>query len=188
VKYAKSLLTLLLLLTLAGCHVPLRSYRTKNSVIEVPPPKIDNNNGATPEVTINGHGNACPGSGAPICLSFIEIDDMGELWDKVEVDNVLRVIQQANGQAIPGKTDPIVVAFVHGWKNNAAENNPNVEGFTVALQEVYKQFNATHRVIGVYIGWRGNLIKGAWLVSQQLSYYTARRPRPAFPARRSRVR
>lgn len=170
-KHAKSVLTLFLLLALAGCHVPLRSYRTTKSAIEVPAPPIENASGAAPEVTINGPENRCPNTGAPICLAFIEVDDMGELWDKAEVHKVLGVIEQTNRQAVPGKTDPIVIAFVHGWKNNAAEDNDNVKGFKLALQEVYKQFNATHRVIGVYIGWRGNLIKKAWPVSQQLSYY-----------------
>jgi hypothetical protein len=172
-KLAKSLPALFLLSALAGCHVPLRSYRTRDSVIEVPPPPIDNGSGATPEVTVNGPENRCASSGVPICLAFIEVDDMGELWDKVEVDNALRVIEQANKQAnaAPGKTDPIVIAFVHGWKNNAGEKNENVKGFKLALQAVYKQFHATHRVIGVYIGWRGNLIKNSWPVAQQLSYY-----------------
>jgi hypothetical protein len=170
-KTVQSLLALFLSVALAGCHVPLRSYRTQNSVIVVPPPSIDHAGGATPEVTINGPENRCPSSGAPICLAFIEIDDMGELWDKAEVNRVLGVIQQANRQADPGKTDPIVIAFVHGWKNNAAEDNDNVKGFKLALQEVYKQFQATHRVIGIYVGWRGNLIKDALPVAQQLSYY-----------------
>lgn len=170
-KLAKSLTALFLLPALAGCHTPLRSYRTTKSVVEVPPPSLGTSTGATPEVTINGPENRCPGTGAPICLAFIEIDDMGELWDKVEVDNALRVIRQANRNADPGKTDPIVIAFVHGWKNNAAEDNDNVKGFKLALQEVYRNFHATKRVIGIYIGWRGNLIKKAWPVSQQLSYY-----------------
>ena len=169
-RIAARLLIVVLLASLAGCHVPLRSYRTTNSVVEVPPPPIDGNGGSTPEVTISAPDKRCPNVTA-ICLAFIEIDDMGELWDKVEVDNALRVIEAANREAEPGKSDPIVIAFVHGWKNNASEQNDNVKGFKLALQSVYKEFHATHRVIGVYIGWRGNLIKPSWPVSQQLSYY-----------------
>ncbi|HMD22216.1 MAG TPA: alpha/beta hydrolase [Alloacidobacterium sp.] len=170
-KLAKSLLlTIALLPVLQGCHVPLQSYRVAKSAIVVPPEPP--NPLPTTTVAIASQEKPCLSAETPICLAFIEVDDMGELFDKVEVDNALRVIRQANDLAKtePGN-DPIVITFVHGWKNNAAETNSNVAGFKAALQEVYRRFGKSHHVIGIFVGWRGNLIKDSWPVQQQLSYY-----------------
>lgn len=162
-------LAIIILPALAGCHVPLRSYRVQNPVIVVPPEPVDP---PAEAVAIASPDKPCLTAENPICLAFIEVDDMGELFDKVEVDAALRVIRQANDLAKtePGN-DPIVITFVHGWKNNAAEANGNVSGFKAALQEVYRRFGKTHHVIGIFIGWRGNLIKSAWPMQQQFSYY-----------------
>ena len=115
----------------------------------------------------------CVNASSPICLAFIEIDDMGELFDKVELDTALSVIRQTNGLARsePGETDPIVITFVHGWKNNASLTNDNVRGFSAALQEVYRRFGKTHHVIGIYIGWRGDLVRSYLPVARQFSYF-----------------
>ena len=171
-KPATSLLILLLLPALSGCHVPLQPYRLQQPAIVVPvetaAPKVAK---APPKAETKSREQACPATGQPICLAFIEVDDMGELFDKSEVDSVLRLIRQANDFAANDpKKAPIVIAFVHGWKNNASEGNDNVEGFQLALQAVYRRQPERH-VIGVYIGWRGNLIKPAWAVAQQFSYY-----------------
>ena len=93
---------------------------------------------------------------------------MGELWDKGELDTALGVIRRANTDA---HADPLVLTFVHGWKNNAAPDNGNVAGFEVALQEIYARLQRTRPVIGIYIGWRGNLIRPSWPVAQQFSYF-----------------
>ena len=164
------LLTIALLPALHGCHVPLQPYRLGKSAIVVPPEP--SNPAPTTAVAIASQENPCISAENPICLTFIEVDDMGELFDKVEVNTALRVIRQANefAKTNPGN-DPIVITFVHGWKNNAAMKNANVAGFKAALQEVYRRFGNTHHVIGIFIGWRGNLIKDALPVSQQLSYY-----------------
>ena len=171
-KHAASLLTLFMLAALSGCHVPLQPYRLGQSAIVVPvettPPKVAK---APSKTETKAREQACAATGQPICLTFIEVDDMGELFDKSEVDTVIRVIRQANDLAgnDPAKA-PIVIAFVHGWKNNASDGNDNVEGFQLALQAVYRR-QPGRPVIGVYIGWRGNLIKPEWPVAQQFSYY-----------------
>lgn len=158
----------LLLGMLAGCHVPLQPYRLQHPAIEVPPPALND-----PPVLAKTPVKDCTDPESPICLAFIELDDMGEPFDKGEIDTALSVIRRANDAAAksPGHGDPIVIAFVHGWKNNAAEDNGNVAGFQTALQEVYRSRRATNHVIGIYVGWRGNLINKAWPVAQQLSYY-----------------
>jgi hypothetical protein len=162
--------TICLLMVFEGCHVPLQPYRIQKSAIIVPPGPDDPD--PKTAVAIASSEKPCITADNPICLAFIEVDDMGELFDKVEVDTALRVIRQANtlAKTEPGN-DPIVITFVHGWKNNAAETNGNVAGFKAALQEVYRRFGKTHHVIGIYIGWRGNLIKDSWPVAQQMSYY-----------------
>jgi len=167
-KLAKPILLIAFLAALEGCHVPLRPYRIDKPAIVVPPDATD----PPPGVSIASQEKPCLSAENPICLAFIEVDDMGELFDKSEVDTALRVIRQANdlARSNPGH-DPIVITFVHGWKNNASETNGNVAGFKVALQEVYRRFGKTHRVIGIFIGWRGNLIRDSWFVAQQLSYY-----------------
>ena len=156
------------LIGIAGCRVPLQSYRVRHPAIEVPPLIAP-----TEAVAAKSPAKDCLDPNSPICLAFIEVDDMGEPFDKVELDSALRVIRQANdlAKANPGQSDPIVITFIHGWKNNASPQNDNVRGFTAALQEVYKSFKGTHRVIGVYIGWRGNLIKSYMPVAQQFSYF-----------------
>ncbi len=159
----------LLLFALTGCHVPLQSYRLQHPAIAVPAPPDSSGNNSAAHVP----DKDCTGASNAVCLAFIEVDDMGELFEKGEVDTALRLIRQANdlANAEPGQSDPIVITFVHGWKNNASETNQNVEGFKAALQEVYRRFQKTHRVIGIYIGWRGDLVKSYFPIARQFSYF-----------------
>lgn len=73
---AKHLLLLALpgLVVLQGCQVPLQPYRLQHPAIEVPPPAIG------PSVTEVKTDKDCVAAGAPICLAFIELDDMGEFF------------------------------------------------------------------------------------------------------------
>jgi hypothetical protein len=151
------------LFLLLACQVPLQPYRLQHPAIEVPPPPLHGT-----AVTQAKTGKDCVAATAPICLAFIEVDDMGELWDKGELDTALSVIRRANTDT---HADPLVLTFVHGWKNNAAPDNCNVAGFKVALQDIYVRLQRTRPVIGIYIGWRGNLIRPSWPVAQQMSYF-----------------
>jgi len=164
-----TLLAATLLPCLTGCHVALQPYRLQHPAIDVPPPSVSPSQTAS----TNLPAKDCVDTKSPICLAFIEVDDMGELFDKSELDTALRLIRQANDLAKtePGQSDPIVLTFIHGWKNNASLENDNVKGFQAALQEVYARFKGTHRVLGIYIGWRGNLIHSYFPVAQQFSYF-----------------
>lgn len=159
------------LLAFAGCRVPLQSYRISpfHPAIQVPPPAADSDAPQPDPSEVKD----CVNSDSPICLAFIEVDDMGELFDKAELDTALSLIRQTNDRAKTGQgsTDPIVLTFVHGWKNNASLHNDNVRGFKAALQEVYRRFGKTHHVIGIYIGWRGDLIRSYLPVARQFSYF-----------------
>jgi hypothetical protein len=175
-KTLKSVLSfLVMLLFLQGCHVPLVSYRTNQPAIKVPPPPpaVANDAEITKAAnTVPTTEKDCSGEDVPICMAFIELDDMGELFDKAELDTALRIIRQANRVAPSGdESDPIVITFIHGWKNNASPSNDNVKGFKVALQEVYRRYKGTHRIVGIYIGWRGDLIHSYFPVAQQFSYF-----------------
>jgi hypothetical protein len=166
-----ALCALSLLFLLGGCRVPLQSYRLSpfHPAIQVPLPADD----STEKVPDASPVKDCVNASSPICMAFIELDDMGELFDKVELDTAVSLIRQANSHARsePGEADPIVITFVHGWKNNASLTNDNVKGFSVALQEVYRRFGKTHHVIGIYIGWRGDLVRGYLPVARQFSYF-----------------
>lgn len=172
------LLAALFLPSLQGCHVPLKPYRLHDPAIEVPPTQAVNPGSVQPVSVKPGVAHAsrekdCLNPDIPICLAFIEVDDMGELFDKGELDTALRVIRRSNdlARSNPAGGDPIVITFIHGWKNNASEKNGNVAGFEAALQEIYSRIGSTHRVIGVYIGWRGDLIRNFLPAARQLSYY-----------------
>ncbi len=151
------------LLLLQGCHVPLQPYRLQHPAIAIAP-RPQNGPAMTPVKT----DQDCVAATVPICLAFVEVDDMGELWEKGELDTALSVIRRANEDA---HADPVVLTFVHGWKNNAAQDNANVAGFEVALQDLYARLEEKRPVIGIYIGWRGNLIRPSWPVAQQFSYF-----------------
>lgn len=161
--FVSPLLLAPILLLLQGCQVRLQPYRLQQPAIAVSPQGQND-----PSIASAKTDQDCVAAGAPICLAFVEIDDMGELWDKGELDTALSVIRRANDAA---HGDPIVLTFVHGWKNNAAPDNANVAGFKVALRDIYGALGGKRPVIGIYIGWRGNLIRPMWPVAQEFSYY-----------------
>src|ERR1700722_15648637 len=166
-----------LLVALAGCHVPLQSYRINppKYAPQVPTPTGDQ----IQSVPDDPKAKECLDASNPICISFVEVDDMGELWDKVELHKTLSLIRQANDAAAAEKkitpngevNDPIVVVFIPGWKNNASWGNDNVTGFMGALQVIYRRNSGKRHVIGVYVGWRGDLIPSYLPIARQLSLY-----------------
>jgi hypothetical protein len=82
-------------------------------------------------------------------LSFLEFDDMGEMFHPDQLTSAIRAIEE---QRRRGKVT--VMIFVHGWKNNASEASGNVWGFREELASL-SQGKDVGRVIGVYFGWRG---------------------------------
>ncbi len=109
------------------------------------------------------------------CLAFLEFDDMGEMWDATQLDKALALIRRAKARS----PHPIVVTFTHGWKHNANDQpgqpDGNVFGFEGVLDFLVHP-PSPHRfadspVVGIYIGWRGNLVSQYWPVRQQLSFF-----------------
>ena len=115
-------------------------------------------------------------------LLFVEFDDQGWLNTADEhfsngskkiggVDafgNLKNYLDQHENERL------LIVTFVHGWKHNASSHDANVKLFRRMLQET-AQLQADHhtgrKVVGLYIGWRGNSIDGPDFLSTALTFY-----------------
>ncbi|MCP5299849.1 MAG: hypothetical protein H6954_09090 [Chromatiaceae bacterium] len=91
-------------------------------------------------------------------LAFAEYSDRGNAFDDSYIADVLkRISNKARGEGV------VLVVFVHGWKHNADEADPNLIDFKKALMAVHgilqKDFGASElgkrRLVGLYVGWRG---------------------------------
>ena len=85
------------------------------------------------------------------CLAFLEFDEFGEAWDKTQLPRALALIDRAKS-----KTPPIVVSFVHGWKNNADDRdgrqNNNLTAFEGVLESLRKDPKyGGAPVVGIYL-------------------------------------
>ncbi len=88
-------------------------------------------------------------------------------FNKAWAYQINNLIKQLNTAAQKGNITLIV--FIHGWKHNARTDDGNVEGFrrflataasvedTIARKPSAKP-RAPRRVVGVYVGWRGQSI------------------------------
>lgn len=103
-------------------------------------------------------------------LTFIELDDQGELWDPAQVSRAARVASE-HGQDPDGV---IVLLFVHGWNHDASADDKNVAGFErqlawVAAGQRAAGVDRPRHVVGVYVGWRGQASR--WSAFNVLSFY-----------------
>lgn len=96
-------------------------------------------------------------------LAFVEFSERGNAFDDAYVENVLDRIQEKASQ-----DGVVLVTFVHGWKHNANEHDPNVLDFTKTLEALGKELTSAYgsnallakrQLIGLYIGWRGASLK-----------------------------
>jgi len=103
-------------------------------------------------------------SAAAYQLGFVEFDDQGWFWDPRQMETVIKTIRSATpALKAGGRKGAVVVLFVHGWKNNAAYDNGNVQTFRSILAnlsafetaESAQEGRDPRKVIGVYAGWRG---------------------------------
>ena len=113
----------------------------------------------------------------PFSLGFVEFDDQGEMLDPQELERVLVYIQ-AN------RNNLVLITYINGWQNNASIDGGNEiladPQAAAALKafgptpngdvQKFKQFlaliantkcvkEAHKHVMGVYLGWRGELFK-----------------------------
>lgn len=64
-------------------------------------------------------------------------------------------------QPIAGVNDVLLVAYIHGWHHNADPEDGNVKNFRqllTKLSQAESQGGTGRKVLGVYIGWRGESI------------------------------
>lgn len=165
------LLALIGTVLLASCHVSNRLYNpasprqageapARQSIVAITP------NGNQPDVV----DPSCTPTNK-VCLAFLEFDDMGESWDRGQLPEAVALIERATSLPHP----PVVVVFIHGWKNNARNDeghrNGNVIGFEGILEYLRQSVYPDFPIVGLYIGWRGDLIPTYWPVRRQLSYF-----------------
>ncbi|WP_265595910.1 hypothetical protein [Verrucomicrobium sp. BvORR106] len=117
-------------------------------------------------------------------LAHIECDDQGSYWettpDNVESVSGIRPGRGRNQIEFMEETleadlaknraryrnGVIILAFAHGWNNNAQEKNDNLKNFRHAAYEVWKDENTKpgalkRPVIAIYLSWRGRVIPNA---------------------------
>jgi hypothetical protein len=103
-------------------------------------------------------------------LAYLEFDDMGEFWtigDLRHFETNTSASQLAQALELIEKrkesSDVVVVTFIHGWHNNASpydeqQRDKNLWGFKNILQQLATK-DPGRSYIGVFVGWRGELIK-----------------------------
>ena len=118
-------------------------------------------------------------------LGIVEFDDQGWFWipqQRVVVEQMIR--QQAGlgaelgaglGSGNGGSSQGIIlVAFVHGWKDNAQRDNDGLKAFRGILTQLNKaeqaqQDHPARKVVGVYGAWRG--LSATWEPFKELSIW-----------------
>jgi len=97
-------------------------------------------------------------------LSFVEFDDQGWLWDRAQMTKTLDTLRSQEYL----ESGVIMLVFVHGWKHNAAFDDPNVLEFRKMLRRVHKleylaskkENRPARKVAGTYLAWRGQSAPG----------------------------
>lgn len=100
-------------------------------------------------------------------LAFAEFSERGNAFSRSRIETILREIR-AHAKA----KGAVVVVFVHGWKHNASEQDPNVTSFRNVLRHLSRQNDDLMRnrhLIGVYVGWRGATLTVPYL--EQLTFW-----------------
>lgn len=80
-------------------------------------------------------------------IGIIEFDDSG-FTNPAQVEMVLDMLEKET------QDDALIVTFVHGWHHGARVCDRDLACFRRVLQEL-KRANADRRVVGLFIGWRG---------------------------------
>jgi hypothetical protein len=83
-------------------------------------------------------------------VAFVEFGEQGSYQDPTQLQNALALIRDTS--------QPLVIAYVHGWQNNAESGD--VQSFQSLLARLNRApaiRNVGFHVVGVYLGWRGKL-------------------------------
>ena len=102
-----------------------------------------------------------PGEEGEYRLGFVEYDDQGQLRDPRQMNEVLGEYQR-----LAAFDDVLLISFVHGWHHSARPGDGNIVSFRKMLTKLSlmegigskQQGRKKRKVIGGYIGWRGDSI------------------------------
>ncbi|NMM41522.1 lipase [Pseudoalteromonas arctica] len=95
-------------------------------------------------------------------LNFFEFDDQGYLHNSEKLGQRKtkdKIIDDIKNEA--NKQNVFLLIFVHGWHHNT-DGNPedgNIRSFREVLSTAADTFGESKKVIGVYIGWRGDSVR-----------------------------
>lgn len=116
------------------------------------------------------------GDSAAADLAIIDFDDHGVFWKRDQLEDTVSLIRRANEEASEGT---LVLVYIHGWKNNADPNHENgsLERFrqtvlATATRDRDDRPFATDRVVGVFLGWRGD--SSNMPLQEQLTFWDRR--------------
>jgi hypothetical protein len=96
-------------------------------------------------------------------VAFVEFGEQGSYQDPTQLENAVDLIKRT--------PRPLVVTYVHGWHHGAA--SADVEKFSGWLPELSQSQlirNAGFHLIGVYLGWRGEITSVP--VVRQLTFFS----------------
>lgn len=92
-------------------------------------------------------------------INYVEYDDSGKPWKPRELQDAVVEVQRAIGEDHKGQA--LVVAYIHGWENNADEP-PGCQDVcrfrdTLLPRLADAQAESGHplKVVGIYLAWRG---------------------------------
>lgn len=87
----------------------------------------------------------------PYTLGFIEMDDQGMFWDRMQFEQIKRHAKQ-----ISRDKNLLIYVYVHGWQHNASNSDSNVVNFRRQLAKMSQTLDKKHwNLLGIYVGWRG---------------------------------
>jgi predicted alpha/beta hydrolase family esterase len=98
-------------------------------------------------------------------IGFVEFDDQGRFINPQQAQALTQWLSAETQQPL------YVVIYTHGWHHNASHNDANVQRFEERLRELKRDHN-DYKVIGIYLGWRGETITTPWL--RTLSFWGRR--------------
>lgn len=140
----KSLLALLLLVPVSGC-TPKDYFRTEIS--DAPCLSASGKNCGSANLVVDKQDH--------YMLGFVEIDDRGRFYDHRQADTLLKWLKHE-------QQPQYIVIYTHGWHHNASDTDSNVRRFRDSLRDI-KRRNPQYQVVGIYVGWRGEILDLPWL-------------------------
>lgn len=87
-------------------------------------------------------------------IGVIQLTEQGRLARPEQLEAIVRTLESQSG------VQPLVFAFLHGWRHDAAETDGNLRGFEKMVQRLAERAlgdSEKVRVFGVYLSWPGRL-------------------------------